>query len=250
VPLAGCFPPGDRPVWSRDGSRLLCLTTLGVFGGRLYSERRDGTGRIFLTPNSMVVHSGKVIADGRVFLTADDPETGLAMFRVNVTGGGLTRLFTLPADVSPFEDLVAPSPDGSLVAFVRSRSSTHTGLYVVRSSGGIPQLVSGELEVGNATTPVWAPDGSRIAFVVGTGSDDRVWLVSPDGSNPAQLPLPAAVEFFVKIAWSPDGTRMVIQVGSGNVEQPRSSIYTIRADGTDVERLTAGSYDYEPGWGP
>jgi Tol biopolymer transport system component len=250
VPLAGCFPPGDRPVWSRDASRLLCLTSLGVFGGRLYSERRDGSGKTFLTPPDMVVHSANIVADGRVLLTADDPETGFAVFRVNLTGSGLTRLFTLPEDVNTLEDLVEPSPDGSRVAFIRFRFNVRTELYVVFSSGGTPVLVSGDLDVGPATAPTWAPDGSRIAFVVGDGSDDRVWLVDPDGSNLAQLELPAAVDFFVKIAWSPDGTRLVIPIGSANADLPHSSIYTIRADGTDVERLTAGEYDSEPAWGP
>jgi dipeptidyl aminopeptidase/acylaminoacyl peptidase len=249
VSLGGCFPPGDRPVWSRDASRLLCLTTDGLFGSRLYSVRRDDTSPRFLTPDGMVVHSARVVADGRVFLTADDPETGLAVFSVSLTGSGLTRLFALPGDVNTLEDRVVPSPDGSRVAFIRFRFNVRTELYIVGSSGGDPRLLSGELDVSSLETPAWAPDGSRIAFAVGNGGNDRIWLVDPDGSNLAPVTLPGPLGFSAKLAWSPDGTRLAIPVGSNDLAQ--SSIYTIRADGSGLERLTATSdYDSEPAWGP
>jgi TolB protein len=61
--------------------------------------------------------------------------------------------------------------------------------------------------------------------------------------------LPGPLGFSAKLAWSPDGTRLAIPVGSNDLAQ--SSIYTIRADGSGLERLTATSdYDSEPAWGP
>ena len=48
--------------------------------------------------------------------------------------------------------------------------------------------------------PVWAPDGSRIAYQAGvTGGPGPVWLIDPDGGNPALL-LDAEV---LSLAWQP-----------------------------------------------
>lgn len=104
----------------------------------------------------------------------------------------------------------APTWDGHPadgLAYVRTSdpSTGMTQVFVVAADGSERQVtgVSGSL---GASFPVWAPDGSRLAFsgpkVGGTGIKGMLGVVEADGSGERQL---GEGEFF---QWSPDGTRI------------------------------------------
>ncbi len=97
--------------------------------------------------------------------------------------------------------------------------------------------------------PAWAPDGRSIAYQsYQTGFVDiyiqklyevQVQLARPGrGTDRSQNFLPA---------WSPDGTRVAFASSrDGNFE-----IYTVKADGTDLRRLTShAADDSAPTWSP
>lgn len=88
-----------------------------------------------------------------------DADTYLAqLWTVPLTGGAPRRLTRGIHDSSP-----AFSPDGSLLAFVRSEPGESGQLYVVDATGGEPvQVTDRKLGVGAFR---WSPDGSRIAFL-------------------------------------------------------------------------------------
>lgn len=93
-------------------------------------------------------------------------------------------------------------------------------------------------------SPVWSPDGSKIAYVsfekkkpiiyVQSLSGQRTVLASFKGNNSAP-------------AWSPDGAKLAIVL----TYAANSQVYTINADGTDLKPLTKSSaIDTEPTWSP
>jgi WD40 repeat protein len=254
VELSGCKRSAPRPVWSPDGTRVLCLTD-AVFGGELWSIRRDGSDPRPLAPADLVVRKAYYSAGGQVLFVADDPpdpEPQYSLYRAGTTTASPIHLFRFPNDIQAgFEPVAVPSPDGSRVAYTRFRAGGE--VWVANLDGGTAQLISSTLAVSSG--PVWSPDGSRIAFLavdtISFVSKFSTWMVNPDGSALTRVPLPPAPGSAMG-TWSPDGSRLVLSIPRENAAGDfESSIYMVRADGSGLQRLTATStYDVEPAWGP
>ena len=110
-------------------------------------------------------------------------------------------------------------------------------IVTARIDGGEPQQLTED--IGFANYPSWSPDGERIAFLAG---GDPIHLpngvllmtMAADGSDQRVI-----VDRFNSLAlrppvWSPDGTRLAF---AGDDGESGMSIYTVRADGTDLRRL-------------
>ena len=97
----------------------------------------------------------------------------------------------------------------------------------------------------NDSTPIWSPDGQRIAFASGDFGEREIYVVNADGSELVNLTDHWADDG--SPVWSPDGQRIAFQSDrEGNDE-----IYVMNADGSGVVRLTENSADdWHPVWSP
>jgi len=95
----------------------------------------------------------------------------------------------------------AVSPDGEHIAYVRIRDRSRE-LRVLRLGTDDDRPVASDPP---AAYPVWAPDGSRIAFA-GAGGRPGVWVVSAEGGYPNQVSRRAARP----VAWAPDGATLLL----------------------------------------
>ena len=93
----------------------------------------------------------------------------------------------------------------------------------------------------------------RIAFVSpgGSGPEDRIYTVAPDGSDLRQL-----VDTHAQYpTWSPDGSKIAFDDGSTIAIRDWSTaqghIYIVNADGTELTRATSGDgAEFTPAWSP
>jgi Tol biopolymer transport system component len=98
---------------------------------------------------------------------------------------------------------------------------------------------------GRPTSPVWSPDGRRIAFLL----PGRLVVMNADGSEQRTLERFAPRVFPSSPAWSPDGRTIAFARLSLDGVREHSGIYVADADGGDVHRLTR-QIDSSPSWSP
>jgi len=141
------------------------------------------------------------------------------------------------------------APDGSRITFV-SADRGHSDIVVMNADGtNVTPLTDGS---GYARRFSWSPDGSRIAFE--SLDDDGVLLevMNADGTNRTKIAdqLMFTMGGSLPVSWSPDGSRIAFTRMAGGAEALSLDIYTVRADGSDLTRLTTGGMSVEPAWSP
>jgi Tol biopolymer transport system component len=96
-----------------------------------------------------------------------------------------------------------------------------------------------------AYDPVWAPDGSWVAFVsVEIGSDD-IWIIRPDGSAQEALS-PNVWEWDKHPSWSADSQRITF---FSNRAGGTTQIYVMSAGGQNVKNISNNEWvEYDPIW--
>jgi Tol biopolymer transport system component len=131
------------------------------------------------------------------------------------------------------------SPDGSRVVFADYRA-----LYSVDVDEGGPPEVLLERGEDAVYAPTFSPDGTQIAYVVGSGDHShRVWVIDADGSDAHQIlanETTMGAGHVRRLAWSPAGDRIALGMDEDT--------YTFATDGSDFTRvITFGTL---PHWSP
>ena len=183
--------------------------------------------------------------------------------------GGAPGLFTTGtrSDVTVREHTARWSPDGTKLFFLSNRNGKEQ-LFLSEARGGeARQLTHAEDGIGS---PVWSPDGSKIAFTMklpkikgsepgnpdvrvirrlrykanGVGFlDERrrhLWFVDAASGEVKQV---TAGEFDVsQPSWSPCGTQFAFTTCTNSDSDLRfvPDVFTVGADGKDLKKLTQG----------
>jgi Tol biopolymer transport system component len=123
------------------------------------------------------------------------------------------------------------SPDGRSIAY-SSMSNGHLDIHVMNADGtGSTQLTT--TTTGHTGMPHWSLDGRRIAFWTTRDGNDEVYVMEVDGSNQRNVTNHAARD--VLAGWAPDGQSLLFR---SNRERAQNEFYRMKADGSNVTRLT------------
>ena len=91
----------------------------------------------------------------------------------------------------------------------------------------------------DGTFPVWAPDGTRVAFVRRDGSRAWLWTMRADGGGQERLCRAA----LGRPTWSPSGRSIAFALDG--------DVYVTSASGGSLRRVTFGHGDnLDPAWQP
>ncbi len=128
------------------------------------------------------------------------------------------------------------SPDGTTVAFVRTRPSEQVddynkSIWLVDAKGKNEPVCFVSTGFKNYS-PVWSPEGKKIAFVSTRDGNPQLYEISVEGGEAKKLTsMPGGVS---SPAWSPDGSRIVFNSESTLEE------HTLEDEGVLFDSITAG----------
>ena len=138
---------------------------------------------------------------------------------------------TMWRSLPPIPPMITPHRGRPMVSrlFLGLRGTIHRGLYILTiADGSVTRLTD---DSGNDFTPVWSPDGERIAFTSTRGGETDIWTIAPDGSALQQVTNDAVQERHLD--WSGDDEIVFV----GRVDQHTNLLYTIAADGTNQRQI-------------
>ena len=143
-----------------------------------------------------------------------------------------------------YEKLIGePGVFSTRIAYVVKNGTNRYELHIADADGQNAQAALKSKEP--IISPVWSPDGGRLAYVSfenkkpvvyvhSLASGQRIVVANFKGSNSAP-------------AWSPDGRRLAVVLS----KEGGSQIFTVNADGSGVQRLTsANGINTEPFFAP
>ena len=144
--------------------------------------------------------------------------------------------------------LAAVGPNGK-IAYVVNMEDNTTDIWVMEADG------SNQVDITNTPgisemVPVWAPDGTKIAYVVTDFITPGVWVMNPDGTEQRKFSTYTGVEFGP--TWSADSSQIaLVRYVPGIVMSVQFDIFVVALDGSSDVNITNSDYDeIEPAWSP
>jgi TolB protein len=136
------------------------------------------------------------------------------------------------------------SPDGRWLAFSRGDLASMAEVYVMRPDGSELRKVT------DGYGPAWSPDGSQLVvtrlirgrFKEGCCSRDELFIVNLEGTTLRRLTF--------RGGGSPDWSSSNRIAFTRNDPRLGLDVYTVRAGGRGLRRLTRGGRGAQPSWSP
>ena len=224
----------------------------------IFTLRADGSGMRQLTTGPGFKLCPSFSPDGQTIAYCGTAGDAFEIWTMKLDGSKQRQLTHL-GGFATFPDY---SPDGTKIAFggtegTDSNNEIHT--VDARTGDGLETLTScASFGPGCFNdTPVWSPDGTKIAFIHADDSNDdgvtneQVWVMDSDGQHAHALTTGDAPHDQVP-DWSPDGSKIVFHAGGFG----SGGIWVMNADGSGQHQLSGcGPSDATPcatgdDWGP
>lgn len=162
------------PEWSPDGSRIAFNSRRD--GNRdIYVVNADGSGEVRLTSSIRDDADPDWSNDGSQITFSSRRDGNAEIYKMNADGTDPVRLTIGGTDA---ENPVW-SPLASLIVFTRSSQ-----IFSVDPNTGVESALTSS--DGHNSSPVWSPDGTKIAFFSTRDGDREVYTMNADGTSVKQ----------------------------------------------------------------
>ncbi len=268
TPGSGTTPTATRPITAvpvrrpRAG-RLLAgggiAVIVGVAGFVLARPRAPASigfgGPVQMTLDEGLEMDPAVSPDGKMVAYAAGRVGAMRIFVRAVSGGAAIEV---TKDLAGSHRLPRWSPDGSTLLFSSNAGGPGGAIHTVPSLGGPPRAIVRDPEGQGVAFAAWSPDGKRIVYVTGVGSnlEGTLWVRDLDGGEPSRL---ATAGELHSPAWSPDGRWIAFVAGNNRYQFSSrilgnlgpSMVQLVPAAGGDTTSLTDNRYLHtSPMWLP
>lgn len=227
------------PTVSPDGTKL-AFTSYFMGNPRIFIHSLETNRRLtFYNQEASMNATPSFTPDGQKIVYASSATGHSQIYMAELDGSNLRRIsYSRSIDVDP----VVNPKTGAQIAFVSGRSGVPQ-IYLMDIDGAnVRKLTPGG---GDAVQPAWDPQGENIAFA---------WTRGFEPGNYNIFIMNVATERLVQLTYgvgrnehpnfSPSGTHIVFASNRSGGTQ----IWTMRADGTHLRRLTRKGKNMQPVW--
>lgn len=178
--------------------------------------------------------------DGRsiAFMRSSEPDRGI--YLISALGGAARKIFTPVGKIEWDRGTLSWSPDGKRLIFPDGKSSrSPSAIYSLTLATGEARPISAPPSFWDGdSSPVFSPDGSKIAFVRGIEGWVRdIYVMDAGGGSPTRLT--SDNRFVSSLAWTADSSTIVFSSNRAG----EYSLWKIPAKGGTPERLPFGGGD-------
>jgi TolB protein len=220
-------------------TQVVCVTPRGSKGKDIVLMDYDGHGVQSLVANGTLNLAPTLSPDSTILAYTSYRSGSPQLYLRNLSSGTEERL-------TSGDGLVLPgswSPDGRYLALSQTNDgNSDIFLYDTKQKRLTRLTTDWSIDV----SPSFAPDGKRLVFTSDRSGTPQLFLTNIGGSTPVRLTYEG--RYNTSPVWSPRDNTIAF-VGRSNGQN--LDIYTIRADGSRLQRLTNGGGNHEaPTWAP
>lgn len=227
------------PAVSADGSRLAYTTYVEGLPKIYVQSLETGRKLTFYNQDASLNAMPEFTPDGKSILFASSITGRSQVYIADVDGRNLRRIsYSRSLDLDP----VVNPKTGAQIAFVSDRPGTPQ-VYLMDMDGANVRRLS--LGGGDAVQPAWDPQGENVAFSWTRGFEPgnyNIFIINVATQNLVQLTHGAGRN--ENPVFSPSGTHIAFTSDRSGGTQ----IWTMRADGTQLKRLTTQGRNRMPVW--
>ncbi len=227
-----------EPDLSPDGSQIVYESIQG--GNRdIYVMSASGGNVRRLTTSSSEDRHPSWSPDGSLIVYESGVDSGAEIYVMDANGSGRSRM----TNNSVGDRAPTFSPDGSMIAYMTEQRGKWE-IAVMSYPSGSPIAIF-DCPTTDCRFPNWSPDGSQIVYntLTSSGAVGEVWVVDVASGRSSALVQGTGNG---RPVWSGDGQYIFFNRTDSN----KTNIYRLVLSTGQLERLSNGSNDYAPDWGP
>jgi serine/threonine protein kinase len=191
VPVTNDAIQDFNPVWSPDGRYLYFITNRKGILGLWRVEIDEDSGKTLGEPELVPLPSSR---SGHVSFSQDGKSMTYVQITQNQNAQRITfdpvteKIIGQPVNATYGSTTVgapAISPDGSLLAYIKSGAGVESELFVLKEGTNIANQITENS--GTNLIPRWSPDGKQIAAYSNQNGSYQIYSMNSDGSGRQQL---------------------------------------------------------------